>query len=325
MKLLRIKLTQNKAHYRKEETVVNKMTYPLPPPSTVIGAIHTACSYDSYNPMDISIQGNYQHIGMEERIYHGILNVTADDRNTLVYMVNPQIQGEGSYVRVAKCIGERGKCSFEKEENIKVYDKQLLERYKKLKSKRREVLKENTLLNQLIDDLENNKNQTEDKTKKKKLIQQIKEVKHLKKNKMDEEYTIPFSHFNNLIDGISYTEVLYNVELVIHIKAQEEVLINIKNNINNLVSIGRSEDFVEIQGCRMVDIVPGTAKKIKDYSIFISKDSKNIAKNGTVYYLNKTYTIKDNVREFNKVKVLYSKTDQIKGMYDQSGYAVSLI
>ncbi|WP_415336187.1 CRISPR-associated protein Cas5, partial [Clostridium perfringens] len=34
MKALRIILTQNSANYRREETTVNKMTYPLPPFST---------------------------------------------------------------------------------------------------------------------------------------------------------------------------------------------------------------------------------------------------------------------------------------------------
>ena len=43
MKALRIVLTQSSANYKKEETVRNKMTYPLPPFSTIIGAIHSAC------------------------------------------------------------------------------------------------------------------------------------------------------------------------------------------------------------------------------------------------------------------------------------------
>ena len=42
MKAIRLHLTQKSAHYRKEETVDNKMTYPLPFPSTVIGALHAA-------------------------------------------------------------------------------------------------------------------------------------------------------------------------------------------------------------------------------------------------------------------------------------------
>ena len=50
MKVIRLVLTQNKAHYKKEETVTNKMTYPLPPFSTVIGAIHNACHHDVGRP-----------------------------------------------------------------------------------------------------------------------------------------------------------------------------------------------------------------------------------------------------------------------------------
>ena len=39
MKALRIVLHQDSANYKKEETLDNKMTYPLPPISTIIGAI----------------------------------------------------------------------------------------------------------------------------------------------------------------------------------------------------------------------------------------------------------------------------------------------
>ena len=62
MEALRIILRQTSANYRKEETVNNKMTYPLPPVSTVIGAIHKACNYTEYKEMKISIQGKYDQI-----------------------------------------------------------------------------------------------------------------------------------------------------------------------------------------------------------------------------------------------------------------------
>ena len=39
MKALRIKLRQNQASYTREETVNNRMTYPLPQYSTVIGLL----------------------------------------------------------------------------------------------------------------------------------------------------------------------------------------------------------------------------------------------------------------------------------------------
>ena len=57
MKALRLVLRQSGANYKREETVDNKMTYPLPPFSTVIGALHSACGYREYADMDISIQG----------------------------------------------------------------------------------------------------------------------------------------------------------------------------------------------------------------------------------------------------------------------------
>ena len=59
MEALRIILRQTSANYRKEETVNNKMTYPLPPVSTVIGAIHKACNYTEYKEMKKN-PGNYK-------------------------------------------------------------------------------------------------------------------------------------------------------------------------------------------------------------------------------------------------------------------------
>lgn len=38
MKAIRLHIKQNSANYKKEETVQCRMTYPLPPYSTVIGA-----------------------------------------------------------------------------------------------------------------------------------------------------------------------------------------------------------------------------------------------------------------------------------------------
>lgn len=56
MKALRLIIHQNSANYKKEETVDNKMTYPLPPISTIIGALHCICGYREYKAMDISIR-----------------------------------------------------------------------------------------------------------------------------------------------------------------------------------------------------------------------------------------------------------------------------
>lgn len=59
MKAVRLKAYQNMVNYRVPNSFQLKETYPLPPPSTVIGMIHNLCGYKEYHPMDISIQGNY--------------------------------------------------------------------------------------------------------------------------------------------------------------------------------------------------------------------------------------------------------------------------
>ncbi len=59
MKAIRVIARQTLASYRKPSSMQIKETYPLPPYSTVIGMIHTACGFTEYVDMDISIQGTY--------------------------------------------------------------------------------------------------------------------------------------------------------------------------------------------------------------------------------------------------------------------------
>lgn len=59
MRAIKLKLYQNMPNYRKANSFQLKETYPLPPPSTVIGMIHNLCGYKEYNAMDIGIQGKY--------------------------------------------------------------------------------------------------------------------------------------------------------------------------------------------------------------------------------------------------------------------------
>jgi CRISPR-associated protein Cas5t len=59
MKAIRVKLYQNFVNYRKPTSFQLKETYPLPPYSTVIGMIHTACGFTQYHSMQVSVQGRY--------------------------------------------------------------------------------------------------------------------------------------------------------------------------------------------------------------------------------------------------------------------------
>ena len=83
-------------------------------------------------------------------------------------------------------------------------------------------------------------------------------------------------------------------------------------------SIGRSEDFVDVKDVCLVDVVHEIEEGItSEYSAYIDYElTKNgnvflkvgdkILANGTKYYLNKNYIIKDNKRIFEKKKVVYT-------------------
>lgn len=58
-KAVRLEMYQNLVNYKKPTSFQLKESYPLPPPSTVIGMVHFACRYEEYEPMDVSIQGNF--------------------------------------------------------------------------------------------------------------------------------------------------------------------------------------------------------------------------------------------------------------------------
>ena len=81
-------IKQNSANYRREETVTNKQTYPLPPFSTMIGALHNACGFKSYQKMDLSIQGKFESMHKEMNEDKCFLNSLQDDRGILVKMKN---------------------------------------------------------------------------------------------------------------------------------------------------------------------------------------------------------------------------------------------
>lgn len=58
-KAVKLEIYQNLVNYKKPTSFQLKETYPLPPPSTVIGMVHFACDYKEYIPMKVGIQGRY--------------------------------------------------------------------------------------------------------------------------------------------------------------------------------------------------------------------------------------------------------------------------
>ncbi|MBU3191741.1 CRISPR-associated protein Cas5 [Clostridium bowmanii] len=334
MEVLRIILTQSSANYKKEETILNKMTYPLPPFSTVIGALHSACDYKEYHPMDISIQGKYEAMHKEPYTDYCFLNSTMNDRGILVKMKNQSLLST-VFDKVAKAKASTGN-NFREGITIEVMNKELLEEYRELKNlsekivefKKDRIDKVLGLAKKRKKILADKKKNCEINSEAFKLIfkreKQIKELEKTIKDRLKEyktrEYDIPYSRFASLTTSLKYYEVLNNVELILHIKSDKKTLTEIRDNIYNLKSIGRSEDFVDVrEACfvEVVDEIGDNNEVISEYSAYISykliknehinlRSKKGTSADGTKYYLNKNYIIQENKRIFEKKKVVYA-------------------
>ena len=331
MKALRIVLHQDSANYKKEETLDNKMTYPLPPISTIIGALHSACNYKEYHPMDISIQGKFESMHKEPYTDYCFLNSTMDDRGILVKM-NDSEKLSKAYTRVASAKKTQGN-SFRKGITINVENEELLEEYRSLKNLNDEIsdFKKNRL-KAVLDKLKKSKAKYADLKKKSEkgsdeynfALRRENRVKGLEKelNKRIKDYelnnyALPVSKFRSLTTSLKFYEILYGIELIIHISADEDTLNDIYDNVYNIKSIGRSEDFVDVKEAKIVELYEGDCDVDNNLSMYLNyedvkdgyispkyKDGKTI--NGTKYYINKNYEIKEGKREFIKKKVLYT-------------------
>lgn len=333
MKALRIRLQQSSANYRKEESDTNKMTYPLPPFSTVIGALHDACGYKEYHPMDLSIQGKYESMHREPYTDHCFLNSTMDDRGILVKMRNPELLST-AFEKVAAAQKSQGN-SFRKRITIKVFDEALYQEFIDLKDlndeiegfrnsrikpvleviKRRKATlksKKNGLDKKSEEYLKLNRREAQIKATEKHIKEELEKYK-------ESHYSKPISKFRSLTTSLKFYEILNNIELIIHVSAAESVLEDILSNIYNLRAIGRSEDFVEVIEAKIVELVQDDDCEVEShYSAYL--DYRNIrnsliyplypgletqGEGGTRYGLNKNYEIIDEKRVFNKKAVLY--------------------
>ena len=307
MKAVRLILYQSQANYRREETVDNKMTYPLPPMSTVIGALHAACGYKEYHPMDVSIQGKYET--KQKKIYRDniFLNSTMDDRGILVKMKNPNMLSQ-AYEIVSKSLKQGS--SHEKEEKTIVVNRELLEEYKALKMSIRSIDDEIKKANADKADKEN--------------------IDTLKNKKKDDKANL--DKFATLNQSIKSYEILYGIKLIIHVRANENIIDDIIENAYNIRSIGRSEDFVDVQEVCEVELLKDadtifcnineyeinnssydeklsgyvSAKAVKDEVLECNSKTSGSRVGGTKYLLNKNYHIEKGKRVFEKKWVIYS-------------------
>ena len=330
MKALRLVIHQSSANYKREETVDNKMTYPLPPFSTVIGALHNACGYREYKEMDISIQGRFGSMHREPYTDYCFLNSTQDDRGILVKMKNADMLSN-AYDRVASAKKPQGN-SFRNGITIQVHDRKLLDEYRALKDLNDEIseFKKNRF-NPVISLLKKRKKTLSEKKKMaekgSKLFTQVenreKELKKLEKQMkarmekfQEEKYAIPISKFRTLTKSMKFYEILDDIELIIHVRAADEVLNDIFEHRFDITSIGRSEDFIHLEEAKLVELQEDLDEEIEsDYSAYVDRklvedekiflDKKHGESGGTLYFPNKNYKVIDGKRIFEKKKALY--------------------
>lgn len=333
MKALRIVLTQSSANYKKEETLDNKMTYPLPPISTIIGAIHNACNYKEYHPMDVSVQGKFESMHKEPYTDYCFLNSVMDDRGILIKMRNESLLSS-AFDKVASAKKSQGN-SFRKGITIQVYNEDLLKEYRDLKDLKDKIDNyKKGHFKKVLDEIKIEKSQlaakkkgldkksnefTDIAEKEKEVKAKEKELKEKQKEYELEKYVKPISKFRSLTTSLKFYEILNNIELVIHVKANEETLKDIEENIYSLKSIGRSEDFVDIKEAKIVTLIEDddcevrseysaylNYNDVKNENVWLDKVESGISISGTKYYLNKNYEIVDGKRQFEKKKVLYA-------------------
>lgn len=313
METLRIILKQSSANYRKAGTIDNKMTYPLPIPATIIGALHNICGYTDYHSMDISIQGNYESISKDMYKNITVLN-SISDRGTLVKMIAPNTISN-AYIEVATATEDNA--NFITEKNIRVKNRELLEEFKNLKVLKEKLEKENKIK---TEEFKTRKKELSDKDELKKIRIEEKKYKEEFKKIEEESYTKPYSQFRSIVKKPMFYELLNGIFLILHIKSDAQTLNDIESNIYNLQSLGRSEDFVEVIECKIVELQEFDSEvkssegltaylnynDFQEEKIFNLDIDGNVVKGGTKYYLDKDYKIINGKREFKKVLGLYS-------------------
>lgn len=131
------------------------------------------------------------------------------------------------------------------------------------------------------------------------------------------EYESIFSNYQNLRMYKGKGQVttmprnvhqLLNVDLVIHMKAEDEVVDKIYENIiqgKETFTLGRNEDLVRVNNIKIIkepELVEGDI--INKYNAYIPKHLQEDIK-GINYRLNTTYQVESNLRKWNKIDVKY--------------------
>ena len=100
---------------------------------------------------------------------------------------------------------------------------------------------------------------------------------------------------------------LLNVNLIIHVEADDEIINKIYENIVNGVetfTLGRNEDLIRVDSVKILkDIID--VEEVEIVNNCYVPEWAAIDIDGINYRLNTTYQIKDDIRRWNKINVKY--------------------
>lgn len=111
---------------------------------------------------------------------------------------------------------------------------------------------------------------------------------------------------------------LLNVKLIIHVKAEDDIVDKIYQNIVNGVetfTLGRNEDIVRVDQIKFVDNIKQVEEENIKLNSYIPEWIETDIK-GINYRLNTTYKIENDLRKWNKVNVKYVERRTNEGLYE---------
>ncbi len=100
---------------------------------------------------------------------------------------------------------------------------------------------------------------------------------------------------------------LLNVELIIHVQAEDEIINKLYENITmgkEAFTLGRNEDMVRVDGIKIIKEPQLTEGMINRYNAYVPEYVWEGVR-GIPYRLNTTYRIVENLRKWDKVNVKY--------------------
>ena len=111
---------------------------------------------------------------------------------------------------------------------------------------------------------------------------------------------------------------LLNVELVIHVQAEDSIINNIYESIidgRESFTLGRNEDLVRVDEIKLINNLNNISGFINKYNAYVPKymcDKEDIQ--GINYRLNTTYTVENNLRKCDKVDVKFVEKNTNNGL-----------